>query len=108
MSKHAVLSIAVRDVVEERQRQMDVEGWTLEHDDSHVEGELATCAAVYAVCDEDDEGFIWTTSGRLQWPWSSRWFKPKNRRRNLVRAAALLIAEIERLDRLPAKDEGAR
>jgi hypothetical protein len=27
------------------------------------------------------------------------WWKPKDRRRDLVRAAALIIAEIERLDR---------
>lgn len=35
------------------------------------------------------------------WPrsWSRAWWKPKNPRRDLVRAAALLIAEIERLDR---------
>ena len=33
------------------------------------------------------------------WPWEPRWWKPKNPRRDLVRAAALLIAEIERLDR---------
>jgi hypothetical protein len=34
-----------------------------------------------------------------QWPWLSKWWKPKDRRRDLVRAAALVIAEIERLDR---------
>lgn len=33
------------------------------------------------------------------WPWDWAWWKPKNPRRDLVRAAALIIAEIERLDR---------
>ena len=33
------------------------------------------------------------------WPWAASWWKPKNRRRDLVRAAALIVAEIERIDR---------
>lgn len=41
---------------------------------------------------------------RVLWPWDREWWKPKDRRRNLVRAAALLIAEIERLDRAEDKE----
>jgi hypothetical protein len=37
------------------------------------------------------------------WPWEDKWWKPKDRRRDLVRAGALIVAEIERLDRLAAK-----
>ena len=33
------------------------------------------------------------------WPWAAEWWKPKDCRRNLVRAGALILAEIERLDR---------
>jgi hypothetical protein len=34
------------------------------------------------------------------WPWPLLQFRPSDdRRRNLIRAAALLVAEIERLDR---------
>ncbi len=33
------------------------------------------------------------------WPWAEEWWKPINPRRNLVKAAALILAEIERLDR---------
>jgi len=33
------------------------------------------------------------------WPWAEKWWKPKNERRDLVKAAALILAEIERLDR---------
>lgn len=43
------------------------------------------------------------------WAWHSRWWKPKDRRCNLVRAGALIVAEIERLDRAAAlgtKTEG--
>jgi hypothetical protein len=43
------------------------------------------------------------------WPskWAEHWFKPKDPRRDLVRAAALCIAEIERLDRADAKKQAA-
>lgn len=34
------------------------------------------------------------------WPWDERWWKPEGGRRDLVKAGALIIAEIERLDRL--------
>lgn len=33
------------------------------------------------------------------WPWDMSWWKPRTPREDLVRAAALLIAEIERIDR---------
>lgn len=35
----------------------------------------------------------------FRWPWPSKWWKPKSQRRDLVRAGALILAEIERLDR---------
>jgi hypothetical protein len=88
------LSDATLAVIAERARQIQQEGWTAEHDDSHKTGEIALAAACYALhrspvmCDV-----------REYWPWDPSWWKPKNTRRDLVRAAALLIAEIERLDR---------
>lgn len=95
------LTQAERDVIAERRRQVGVEGWTAEHDDRHADGTLATAAACYAaphatlrVAPRRYAGPI------LLWPWEWRWFKPQHgRRRCLVKAAALLIAEIERLDR---------
>lgn len=93
---------AERDVIAERRRQIEVEGWTPEHDDEHDSGELADVAACYALSvysDRSDAG----PSGDIPpyWPKSldESWWNPKDKRRNLVRAAALLIAEIERLDR---------
>lgn len=41
--------------------------------------------------------------GAYHWPWSREWWKPKNPRRDLVKAGALIVAEIERLDRLEAQ-----
>lgn len=91
------------DVIAERERQKQAEGWTSEHDDrGHPNGELALAAACYVLHGAEE-------AAPPAWPWSWTWWKPKNRRRNLVRAAALLIAEIERLDRAaltrPAPEE---
>lgn len=88
-------SPAALDVLAERRRQMEREGWTPEHDDEHEDGELSRAAAAYAV-----EGIVWSHMPRSLWPWDmASWYKPTTRRRNLVKAAALILAEIERLDR---------
>lgn len=34
------------------------------------------------------------------WPWADEWWKPKDRRADLVRAGALILAEIDRIDRI--------
>lgn len=98
-------SDAIADVVRERARQISVEGWTPEHDDAHAEGELAQAAACYAheaaLADRTDPR---RDGAPLSWPWSRDWWKPKDRRHDLVRAGALIIAEIERLDRMLAGD----
>ena len=91
----------VDEIVTERRRQIEVEGWTLEHDDGHEREELTYAAACYAT---PRRIFVASKVGtRLDykdaWPWGEVWWKPKDRRRDLVRAAALIVAEIERLDR---------
>lgn len=90
------MSKALEDVAAERRRQLEAEGWTPEHDDEHESGDLAGAAVCYVM--HHISGFV---AGF--WPWELRWFKPKERRRDLVRAAALIVAEIERLDRLEAR-----
>lgn len=84
----------IEDIAAERQRQIEVEGWSPEHDDEHTNGELADAAACYA---GDKRQF--NTAAPTNWPWSQGWWKPADRRRNLVKAGALIVAEIERLDR---------
>jgi hypothetical protein len=84
---------AVRDVLAERQRQAEQEGWTPAHDDEYSHGTMAQAAACYAYPQ------LTAVSGLYAWPWASEWWKPRDPRRNYVRAAALLLAEIERLDR---------
>lgn len=85
----------------ERARQVTREGHTLEHDDSHTLGELSAAAACYAdhasaqIANPDTQHVP-----GLDWPWEEEAWKPKDPRRNLLIAAALIVAEIQRLDRL--------
>lgn len=93
---------ALDDIAAERRRQVEEEGWTTEHDDQHDRGELARAAACYAAghtFDHDVYPAFQTTVNMTAWPWSRDWWKPTTPRRNLVKAAALIVAEIERLDR---------
>lgn len=110
------MSKAIDDVIAERKRQIETEGWTSEHDDEHDNGEMAQAASVYALCAATDraersvmDAFCDAKSVPYRihslWPWDLSWLKPKNRRRDLVRAAALVIAEIERLDRKGAMEK---
>jgi len=112
-------SRAMLDVVRERIRQVSVEGFTPGHDDHHVHGELARAAAAYAFLGAateaqravfgGSEGYRHSAVLADLWPrqWDGSWWKPKNRRRDLVRAAALLIADIERLDRAADREAQA-
>jgi hypothetical protein len=97
---------AIRDVLAERRRQVEQEGWTAEHDDGHRLGEMALAGAAYAgyAAAKIDGDLTLGTKAFEFWPWRSGWWKPKDSRRDLVRAAALIIAEIERLDRMAAKE----
>jgi hypothetical protein len=81
-------------VMAERRRQIDQEGWTIEHDDSHEPGELAQAGACYASCPGDTAQLP-----PADWPWSRQWWKPAGFRRDLVKACALIVAEGERHDR---------
>lgn len=88
------LSLAASDVLAERARQVIVEGRTPEGDDEYQFGELERAAACYAVSEPS-----------VNW-WPRGWvFKRDTPRASLVKAAALLLAAIERLDRQAARFE---
>lgn len=91
----ATVSDAARDVLAERQRQVTAEGWTPEHDDWHGGGDLAQAAGCYALhaCG------VYAGMYPVLWPWDVSWWKPTTPRRDLVKAGALILAEIERIDR---------
>ncbi|HBM2937166.1 TPA: hypothetical protein LVL15_005201 [Klebsiella michiganensis] len=84
-------SRAIADIIAERQRQQSEEGFSTEQDDTYVGCQLAAAAICY----------IEPMEAMSYWPadWHDDCFKPTNERRNLVKAAALIIAEIERIDR---------
>lgn len=96
------------DIADERQRQISVEGWTPEHDNSHDKGEMAMAAACYAAPEPVFTKHI-SAQGQYSneeyfydaWPWSEQWDKrgKHDRRRRLVIAGALIVAELDRLDR---------
>lgn len=101
--------MALADVIAERKRQIEVEGWTPEHDDEHASGTMAVAAACYALdaCGQNTgTNAYWRERYRVDasalWPWDRDWWKPSNQRRNLIKAVALILAEIERLDRAAA------
>jgi hypothetical protein len=103
----------IEEIAAERRRHIEVEGWTPEHDDAHIYGEMAHAAAAYASHTEHREQIDvfaaragggqsrvgWFLPHRLLWPWAREWWKPTTRRRDLIKAGALIVAEIERLDR---------
>lgn len=91
----------IRRVAAERRRQIEEEGWSLKHDDNHLRGELSDVAACYTI-----------HAGRLSglpslWPrsWNPSWWKPTTRIRDLEKAGALIVAEIDRLLREEERHE---
>jgi hypothetical protein len=97
---------AIDDIAAERRRQAEAEGWAPEHDDrQHADRSLLKAAISYAM--SAAQGMYTTLSDPPSWwPWERSWWKPKDRRRDLVRAGALIVAEIERLDRAAAREAG--
>lgn len=115
-----VLGGSLADIAVERRRQIKAEGWTTEHDDAHDKGEMARAAGMYALIAGADatsyrnarDGY--SLNDYLQaimdhyWPWAKSWFKPTTRRIALVKAGALIAAEIDRLDRLSTASSSGR
>lgn len=86
-------------IAAERQRQVTSEGWTPEHDDQHESGELAQAARCYLDAPE-----VWSPHLPVGWPWEPGAWKPTPADRvcELIKAGALVAAEIDRLQRLAA------
>lgn len=99
--------------MEERERQISQEGWTPAHDDQHLDYELARAGAVYAdasgciaagATPEEVKHSILTYGCESPWPWEPEWLKlDENPIHSLVKAGALIAAEIDRLNRLNSK-----
>ena len=91
------LSNAVQSVIAERQRHQSAEGWTPEHDDQYSKSQLLWASSCYVLNAIHPFNRI-----PFDWPWTPEWWKPTNPRRDLVKAGALILAEIERIDRQEA------
>lgn len=80
-------------IAAERVRQVEVEGWTAEHDaEEHAGGDLVEAAIAYL--ENSDPREVPDC-----WPWDASWWKPSEEDpiRNLEKAGALIAAEIDRL-----------
>ncbi|MBN3738059.1 hypothetical protein G3N62_05640 [Burkholderia sp. Tr-20355] len=95
-----VLTAAAHDVIAERRRQINVEGFTPERDDEVLaDGVLAEAAGSYAL-HAYSQRCAFTPAW---WPWARAWWKPGTPRQMLVKAGALILAAIEQIDRRAAK-----
>lgn len=84
----------------EREKQIE-HGHDMAHDDAHDEGEIACAMSCYAL-----PTLRRHPSGMPDhWPWTDAWWKPSDRISELVKACALGVAEIERLQRLNTPKE---
>lgn len=90
------LTQAARSVLAERARQISAEGYTPEQDDGYNPGVLALHGGLYACHAYDNLTKKRTPEG---WQWDAKWWKSKDPRSNLVKAGALILAELERIDR---------
>jgi hypothetical protein len=90
----------IQRIVDERARQIAKEGWTPEHDDEHVEGELALVGALYATPEFEDK---WPSTWCKDWDkrilpeYRNSLLPTAERIRELEKAGALIAAEIDRL-----------
>lgn len=106
-------------IAAERRRQIEVEGWSAEHDDGNGGDDIAWAAVCYAApgpvrrsrmvdCAPSRAVFPdlkprWVDP----WPWDSKWDKREkhDRIRQLTIAGALIAAEIDRLLRRESREE---
>jgi hypothetical protein len=107
-----IRNIVLHDIAAERERQVAAEGFDETHDDAHRQGELAAAAACYAThaavfsralaagVPFEQVALLSDRSGVPQsWPWDPAWWKPRTPEDSLLRAAALIVAELERIER---------
>ncbi|CCH54463.1 hypothetical protein BN8_03635 [Fibrisoma limi BUZ 3] len=97
-------------IAKEREEHTTKHEWTPEHDDQQDQSQLATAAVAVLLMDTHVD--IWVGSGETAfsvWPWKEidPWFiniQKKSRIDQLAVAGSLIAAEIDRLQRLSAKE----
>lgn len=95
----------IEEIAAERERQISKCGWTPEHDKGHRSGELNDAAVAYATAASwlargESQEFVQLleASCGVPWPWESKYWNPDHTQvGNLIKAGALIAAEIDRL-----------
>lgn len=95
------MSNAIIKAFEERQRQINEEGFDAAHDDKYKPGALIMAAVCYAFAAEYTQATGTVPKyPTFHWPWDIEWFKPsKDPQRNIIISMALMAAEHDRIDR---------
>jgi hypothetical protein len=96
-------------IATERKRQIDEEGWSESHDDLLDRFQLSNAAIAYL--NPSNSNHV-----RRFWPFDWKWWKPVHasmgvpyeiaQMKNLVKAGALIAAEIDRLERVKEPNYG--
>ena len=82
-------------IAAERQRQIEEEGYTPEHDLFHEPNDFVEAAIAYLMVALGTS----ETGQSLWWPWDKEYFKPSdNKIRNLEKVGALTAAAIDRIN----------
>lgn len=109
-SKTNNMKTGIELIAEERQRQIEKEGWTKEHDAVQSRGELLDAARCYIIAsdachysknnDTFKGGYRPGEGTPDTWPWEEKYWKPTGDPvRDLVKAGALIAAEIDRIQK---------
>ena len=89
-------------IADERQRQIEMEGYKANHDDYQIYNELTIAAACYAVNKIVPKISVQDINGSDAFPWADKYDKrdKHDRLRSLAISGALIAAEIDRLQRI--------
>lgn len=80
-------------IAKERVRQIEKEGFSLKKDVGQPSLNFVNAAESYLECAKNTDDSI--EQGRKLWPWGLKYFKPKYKLSDLVRAGALIAAAID-------------
>lgn len=95
---------AMKDVAQERRRQIFDKGFDAENDNKYLHGELAAGAGTYALwAAQQIEN--WSQPRAIFtppecWPFSKDWWRPGDVQRTMVKALAMGFAQLEHLKRI--------
>jgi hypothetical protein len=100
-------SAVLDEIAAERQRQLTIEGWTEEHEGRVSWQRLLPASLSTSIYSAPKSGPAPAMPHQRPTSrcghWDDAWWKPRDGRQNLILAAALIVAAIERLDRAEAR-----